>query len=322
MTLFNIQEGHTIKLPQCEGWPESVHVFSEKEQWAIHAALAARRPLLVRGRPGCGKSQLARAAALVLKRVFMTTVVHARSESSELQYHFDALERLGEAQTIGAAQGEVKDVSTRLDPEKYLLPGPLWWAFNPGSARALEKKTKRKSPKPIKMPGCKEENGCVLLIDEIDKAEPDLPNGLLETLGQGAFHVPFLEKRVEMQEPEPLIVITTNEERELPAAFLRRCLVLMIVLPTDKDKLQAFLIERGKAHYGDTVEDGVYKEAARQLSEDREAALNAGLVAPGQAEHLDLLKAVVDVAKKLDKKQKDVLAKIAEYTFSKDRPVG
>jgi hypothetical protein len=79
-----------------------VHRFDEESAWAVRAALAAQRPLLVRGEPGSGKSQLARAAAEALGRLFVAEVVHARSESQDLQWRFDALGRLGDAQAMGA----------------------------------------------------------------------------------------------------------------------------------------------------------------------------------------------------------------------------
>ena len=74
-----------IPLPQRGSWPAMVHRFDKNSAWAVRAALAAQRPLLVRGEPGSGKSQLARAAAEILKRLFVAEVVHARSESQDLQ---------------------------------------------------------------------------------------------------------------------------------------------------------------------------------------------------------------------------------------------
>ena len=94
-----------IPLPQRGSWPATVHRFDETSAWAVRAALAAQRPLLVRGEPGSGKSQLARAAAEVLGRLFVAEVVHARSESQDLQWRFDALGRLGDAQAMGAKIG-------------------------------------------------------------------------------------------------------------------------------------------------------------------------------------------------------------------------
>ena len=81
--------GEKIRLPQAGAWPATYHVFDEQSVWALKAALASERPLLVRGEPGTGKSQLARAAALVLGRAFLHEVVHARSECHDLQFHYE-----------------------------------------------------------------------------------------------------------------------------------------------------------------------------------------------------------------------------------------
>ena len=93
--------------------------------------------------------------------------------------------------------------------------------------------------------------GSVVLIDEIDKAEPDVPNGLLEALGNGQFTPQGFGRPVVASGIPPLVVITTNEERTLPDAFIRRCLVLHLDLPKEPDKLIAKLVERGKTHFGD-----------------------------------------------------------------------
>ena len=94
MNLMQIEVGHTTELYTCGGMPEQVHVFDQPSIDAVNAALAAGRPLLVRGEPGTGKSQLARAAAKVLGRVFVSHVVDARTESRDLLWQFDAVRRL------------------------------------------------------------------------------------------------------------------------------------------------------------------------------------------------------------------------------------
>jgi MoxR-like ATPase len=111
-------------------------------------------------------------------------------------------------------------------------------------------------------------------------------------------------------------VITTNEERELPGAFLRRCMVLQLGLPTKEDKLKKWLMERGKLHFKKKCPDAVCKEAANLLWEDREKAVNLGLQPPGQAEYLDLLRAVSEIS--ADKKgQLEALEAIAQFALSK-----
>src|SRR5208337_5088308 len=93
------------------------------------------------------------------------------------------------------------------------------------------------------------ENGCVVLIDEIDKADTDVPKGLLEALGSGEFTPLGSSKPIKVAGEPPLVIITTNEERVLPNAFLRRCLVLELKLPGDDSRLIAHLIKRAGVHF-------------------------------------------------------------------------
>ncbi|EXI73782.1 MAG TPA: AAA family ATPase [Candidatus Accumulibacter phosphatis] len=310
-----------IPLPQRGSWPATVHRFDETSAWAVRAALAAQRPLLVRGEPGSGKSQLARAAAEVLGRLFVAEVVHARSESQDLQWRFDALGRLGDAQAMGASHHSPEEVRRRLDQRNYLSPGALWWVFNWQSALAQHEHGGGQTARPQPPAGWAPEKGCVLLIDEIDKAEADLPNGLLETLGNGAFAVPWLDDPVSAakETPTPLVVITTNEERELPAAFLRRCLVLNLQLPKSENEFTAALISRGRLHFKQRCADEVYRDAANQLWRDRQAADDQGLQGPGYAEYIDLLRVVVTLEPDPEK-QSALLAHVQDFALRKHPP--
>ena len=166
-------------LPAMGTWRESVHVFDERSAQAIRAALAAGRPLLVRGDPGTGKSQLARAAAKVLGRKFLSQVVDAHTEIQDLWYRFDAVSRLGNAQLLSIAGKETSAdaANSTLNPQHYLSPGILWWAFAWDSAK--QHHCKHKSFKPDARDTGDSNQGVVLLLDEIDKADADLPNSLL-----------------------------------------------------------------------------------------------------------------------------------------------
>jgi MoxR-like ATPase len=315
--MIDIQPGHIEKLPRSGSWPEAVHMFDSDSIWALKAALTAERPLLVRGEPGSGKSQLARAAARVLQRAFISEVVHARSECRDLQYHFDAVARLAEAQTMGKTN-EDHDITRRLDPRRFLSPGALWWTFDWEGAEEQFKICNMGMGRPLKPSDWQPLQGCVLLIDEIDKADADLPNGLLETLGNGAFTVPYLDEPIGLKKnvPPPLVVITTNEERELPAAFLRRCMVLHLELPNEEEKLVNWLSARGEIHFGKTCSEKVRMHAARLLWRDRQEALTHGLQAPGQAEYLDMLRAVGKLYQ-TEKKQLDALDAISKFALVK-----
>lgn len=136
--------------------------------------------------------------------------------------------------------------------------------------------------------------GHVVLIDEIDKAPSDVPNGLLEVLGARSFDIPGIPLRIQAQGNQwPLVVITTNEERELPAAFMHRCMVLTHDAEPEGGYLQ-FLVDHGLAHFGPGREGGdavmdetILHTAAAQLNADRLRARTEQLVPPGLAEYLD-----------------------------------
>ncbi|RYU59921.1 AAA family ATPase [Methylolobus aquaticus] len=313
--------GSKIPLAQRGSFPESVHIFTEQAAWAIRAALAAQRPLLVRGEPGTGKSQLARAAAEVLGRLFVAEVVDSRSESRDLQWRYDAVGRLGDAQALGASGLSHDEVRQRLEPGNYVSPGPLWWVFDWDTALEQHARGGGQYAAPQPPDDWKPAQGSVLLIDEIDKADADLPNGLLETLGNGAFGVPWRKEPVGARSgiPTPLVVITTNEERELPAAFVRRCLVLNLQLPERRDELVEALVERGKAHFKGSCAESVYRAAAEQLWDDRQLAENQGVMPPGQAEYLDMLRVVVTIEPN-KRRQKALLDQISVFALKKHPP--
>lgn len=146
---------------------------------AIDAALAAQRPLLVRGEPGIGKSQLVRAAARHLGRVSLSRVVDARTESTDLLWHYDAVARLADAQLAGAlgAKEPAGRVRRRLAVGHYLRPGPLWWAFDwtdaARQAKALCQGEPPQDPDPNAPLPPDPARGSVVLVDEIDKADSE-----------------------------------------------------------------------------------------------------------------------------------------------------
>ena len=317
MTLHHYPINKSISLPKRGSWPEAVHIFDEASVHALMAAQAAERPLLIRGEPGTGKSQLARAAAEATGRLFLSAVVNARTECQDLQWQFDAVARLGEAQALAHCSAD--EIPRRINPLRFLSPGPLWWVFDWEFAqKQYELCDHVLELAPAPPDGWESSRGSVLLIDEIDKADTDLPNGLLETLGNGDFAVPYLGASVRQSQacPPPLVIITTNEERELPAAFLRRCLVLQLGLPEADDELLDFLCKRGEVHFGKRCADTVRRKAGELLLEDRKTANAQGLSPPGQAEYLDLLRAVCKLSHG-ESEQINWLAKISEFVLKK-----
>jgi MoxR-like ATPase len=320
MITFLEQPKGRIQLPTPDGGLERFHEFDTRSVAAVNAALAAGRPLLVRGEPGVGKTQLAEAVAEQLQRAFLRHVVDARTESRDLLYHFDAVMRLAEAQLCGAGNVDDDLARERLEILRFVVPGPLWWAFDAQHAsKHVQDHAVRTSGTPLMLGHNqqRQKNGWVVLIDEIDKAESDVPNGLLEALGSGGFTPLGFTERVEMSTPPPLIVITTNEERILPDAFVRRCVVLHQVLPEDSTELEQLLVSRGKAHFADAA-DNVLSQAAKILARDRQTAIERTLKPlPGQAEYLDLLRSVIRRHPDDTQRQEALLNIAANYVVRK-----
>lgn len=288
-----------VRLCNSDGLPEAAHVFDRESVLAVRSALAARRPLLLRGEPGVGKTQLAAAAARVLGRPLVSFVVDSRTESTDLLWRFDSVRRLAEAQLCGALNLDDGAVERRLEVRRFVTPGPLWWGFDWSNAVTQSKEFNL--PQRSVDVGCDSGRGCVVLIDEIDKADSDVPNGLLEALGAGHFD-PEGCHTVEAGENPPLVIVTTNEERSLPDAFVRRCLVHQLELPTSN--LKEFLVTRARAHFqridaedseffGEELDEELLTDAAEMLIEDRKKATSP---LPGLAEYLDLLRAVRELS--------------------------
>lgn len=324
-----------IEITSRTGTPEQYHQFDDRTAMAIRGALGARRPLLIRGLPGVGKTQLAHAAAKILQRPIVQRVVDSRTESRDLLWTYDPILRLADAQleatmaSMGLDDDDTKGhdsqklladqknaVRDRLDPMNYVQPGPLWWAFN--WDHAAEQADRCKCQREVYQPPADPKNGTVVLIDEIDKADSDVPNGLLEALGTNRF-LPFCFKHpVEATGEPPLVIITTNEERALPDAFVRRCLVLHLKLPTETEEFKKLLIERAKIHFPKNDHNlPIFRQAAALIVKDREeAARQNATPLPGQAEYLDLLRAVFGLAEEADDHLK-LLKELREFTLKK-----
>lgn len=221
-----------IELPKIGSWPHAWHVFDEPSAYALAAAEAAERPLLIRGEPGTGKSQLARAAAVVRNRLFLSVVVDARTECQDLQWKFDTVARLGEAQILAHEHGgDVSTLRERMDPRRFLTPGPLWLAFDWTSAKTqYEQCDHRLESPPTPLEGWQPEHGSVLLIDEIDKSDEEFESLLLEMLSDYQVTIPEIGTIAAAGQP-PIVFLTSNNSREVSDALKRRCLHLYIPYP-------------------------------------------------------------------------------------------
>jgi len=336
---LQVEHDQAVILPAPAGRNRPAHVFQRSEIDAVNAAIAAGRPLLLRGEPGVGKSQLAKAAAFAMKRAFVPFVVDARTEAQDLLWHFDAVARLAEAQlfaALNAAGTDAAHLRDRLRVEHFVEPRALWWGLNwTGAAKRLAAVGKHRGAEnddgaqatPLSASwaaaGCRPENGTVVLIDEIDKGESDVPNGLLEALGAGEFTPPNLPPVVATA--NPLVMITTNNERTLPDAFLRRCLVLHMRLPEAPQALRAHLRRRGRAHFADREKtpDVTIQRAAKLVVADREQARTEHrLPLPGQAEYLDLLQAVTVQAPGDAAGQLAILKRVSVFALQKQADAG
>jgi MoxR-like ATPase len=260
---------------------------------AVEVALTTGRPLLLRGEPGTGKSSLAPYVARRLGWRFYEYVVTSTSTATDLLWRFDAVRRLGDAQ------------AQQVKPEaSYVEPGLLWWALDRRSASAFARGSGAKEPDAA-VNQTRDPDRAVVLIDEIDKAHPDLPNGLLVALGSNQITVPYLEKPIEIEHADvesltlpddvhvsPVqIMITTNEERELPAAFVRRCVTYAILHPKADELVEIARVQFHRENDPFTSDDATLARAIADRVDALRAAAKAGTHKPSTAEFLDAFRA-------------------------------
>ncbi len=195
------------------------YVATEDLMIAVNAALTLERPLLIKGEPGTGKTVLAAEVAKALGRPLLEWHIKSTTKAQQGLYEYDAVSRLRDSQL---GDERVHDI------RNYIKKGKLWEAF-----------TADKTP--------------ILLIDEIDKADIEFPNDLLQELDRMEFFVYETGETVKAQ-ARPLVIITSNNEKELPDAFLRRCFFHYIKFP-DKETMKEIV----EVHY-----PGIHKELVRE----------------------------------------------------------
>ncbi len=223
------------------------YIATDDLKVAVNAAITLERPLLVKGEPGTGKTELAREIAASLGLELLEWSVKSTTKAQQGLYEYDAVSRLRDSQL---GDERVQDVSN------YIRPGKLWEAFAAPERR-------------------------VLLIDEIDKADIEFPNDLLQELDRMEFHVYETGETIRAQH-RPIVIITSNNEKELPDAFLRRCFFHYIAFP-DAETLEQIV----EVHH-----PGIKKELVRAaLEQFFEVRETPGLKKkPSTSEVLDWLK--------------------------------
>lgn len=227
------------------------YIATEDLRIAVNAALILERPLLVKGEPGTGKTVLAEEVAKALDLELLTWHIKSTTKAHQGLYEYDAITRLRDSQL---GDERVKDI------KNYINRGKLWEAFA-------------------------HKGRVVLLIDEIDKADIEFPNDLLQELDRMEFFVYETGETIKA-ETRPLVIITSNNEKELPDAFLRRCFFHYIAFPDHET-----MIEIVKVHFPD-LKPRLVKEALSVFYEVREVP---GLKKkPSTSELLDWLKLLMN----------------------------
>ena len=223
------------------------YIATDDLRIAVNAAVTLQRPLLVKGEPGTGKTELARQVAAALGMELLEWHIKSTTKAAQGLYEYDAVSRLRDSQ-LGDAR--VHDVGN------YIKKGKLWQAFD--------------APERV-----------VLLIDEIDKADIEFPNDLLQELDRMEFHVYETGQTLRARH-RPVVIITSNNEKDLPDAFLRRCFFHFIRFP-DPQTLAAIV----RVHFPD-IKEALLTTALTQFFEIRDTP---GLKKrPSTSEVLDWLK--------------------------------
>jgi MoxR-like ATPase len=257
-----------------------VYVYHDEEiALAVNVAWATGRPLLLSGPSGSGKSSLALNVAFTLGWRYYEHVITSRTEARDLLYTFDSIRRLNDAQ----ATRQLENTAA------YVQPGVLWWAFDrDGAARRGDPNLPPHLHASDKT-AVADSARAVVLIDEIDKADVDVPNNLLVPLGSLQFKVEQTGAEVVAVHP-PLIFITTNGERELPLTFIRRCVSL--TLPRLNEQR---LIEIARSKIPETQHDlEMFGVVARLVLHQAEDEGQGGWV-PSTAEYLDTVRACINL---------------------------
>lgn len=196
------------------------YIISDDLKLTINIAIAMDKPLLIKGEPGTGKTALAEAVAKAMGKKLIVWSIKSTTKAQDGLYQYDVVKRLYDSQLGNEGVEDVK---------RYIKLGKIGEAFT-------------------------SEEQCVLLIDEIDKADLEFPNDLLWELDRMEFYIPETDETIKAKNP-PIVIITSNAEKELPDAFLRRCAFHFIEFP-DKELMREIVL----AHYPE-IEETLMRQA-------------------------------------------------------------
>ena len=208
----------TNKMNQFQG--SSDYVVSDELMHAVNVSIALQKPLLIKGEPGTGKTMLAESISEALNKKLIIWNIKSTTKAQDGLYVYDTVQRLYDSQF---GEGDVADIG------KYIKLGKLGEAF-------------------------RSDEQVVLLIDEIDKADLEFPNDLLWELDKMEFYINETKETIKTKH-RPIVIITSNAEKELPDAFLRRCIFHYIEFP-NQTKMEEII----KVHYGD-IEENLLSQA-------------------------------------------------------------